>query len=144
MKDYTQQEIWNIYEKLPEDLQKAVFSVENANYLQTICKRFDIEREKMRKIATLEGEVLMGLLTPKEFKISLQEEVGLNQEMAENVFRGINRFIFMPVRETLSALYGVEIEPTRKPEQLEGTEEEVSSQEKDTKPSEDRYREPIE
>jgi len=146
-KTYTDKEMWDVFEKLPEELQKAVFSVENANYIHTICKRYDIDVEKKCMIATFMGRVLMGLLTPKEFKQRLKEEVGLSPKKADNLYRGINRFIFMPVREPLSALYGVEIEPTQKPKEMKGVEEsELGSEEEkpEKPPSEDNYREPIE
>lgn len=138
-KEYTKEEMWDVYKKLPEELQEAVFSPETAEHIRNACKRSDIKKSKIPDIAGFTGQVLMGLLTPKEFKKILREEVGLNKEQVKNVYREINRFIFMPVRETLSALYGVEIEPTKKAQGVEKTEtlEEGES-------SEDRYREPIE
>jgi len=141
MKEYTQQEMWDIYEKLPEDLQQAVWSPETAEHVRNACKRSSVEQDKIPQVAKFTGRVLMGLLTPEEFKIRLKEEVELSEEVIQNVFRGINRFVFMPVRETLSALYGIEIEPTKKPREVEG----VKGKEQPKKASgADKYREPIE
>lgn len=139
-KEYTKEEMWDIYEKLPEDLQEAVFSPKTAEHIRNGCKRSDIEEDKVPEVASFTGHVLMGLLTPTEFKKRLREEVNLTEKQVKNLYREINRFVFMPVRETLSALYGVEIEPTKKPESLEETE---TSRDKKS-PSEDKYREPIE
>lgn len=139
-KKYTKQELWDVYEKLPEDLQEAVFAPETAEHINKACERIELE-EKVPQVAKFTGRVLMGLLTPKEFKKRLSEDVDLSKEQVKPVYREINRFIFMPVLETLSALYGVEIEPTKKPRGLEGKEK-TEGEEKG--PSEDKYREPIE
>lgn len=148
MKQYTKQELWDVYEKLPEDLQQAIFSVEVAEHINNTCERSNVSNNKVSQVAKFTGRVLMGLLTPEEFKIRLKEEVKLSEPAVKNVFRGINRLVFMPVRETLSALYGTEIKPTKKPEGLEEAEEtsEVKTetgQEQKERSQQDKYREPI-
>jgi len=142
-KEYTKKELWDVYEKLPEDLQEAVFSPETAEHIRNGCKRSDVSEEKIPEVAKFTGRVLMGLLTPEEFKKRLKEDVELNKEQVKTLYREINRFVFMPVRETLSALYGVEIEPSKKPQGAEGMKRTEKSGQED-KGSEDSYREPIE
>lgn len=145
MKEYTQQEMWDVYEKLPEELQEAIWSPDTAKHIRNACKRSDVDKDKIPTVATLTGRVLMGLLTPKEFKVNLQKDAGLSEKAAQNVFQELNRFVFMPVRETLSALYGIEIEPTKKAKEFEERGEAGPQDEgQEKKASEDKYREPIE
>lgn len=139
-KEYTKKEFWDIYEKLPDELQEAIFSPDTAEHVNNACERHELGTERTSQVAKFTGRVLMGLLTPEEFKKRLKVDVELTQEQIKNIYREINRFVFMPVRETLSALYGVEIEPSKKPEGVRVSGE--SGQDK--KGSEDRYREPIE
>lgn len=139
-REYTKKEMWDIYEKLPENLQEAVFSPKTAEHVRNACRRANVDEELISEVASFTGRVLMGLLTPKEFKKRLEEELELNQQQVKSLYREINRFILMPVRETLSALYGVEIEPTKKAQGAEGSKQ---SDQQD-KGSSDQYREPIE
>jgi len=139
VKEYTKKEFWNIYEKLPDELQEAIFSPETADHIKQACERSGVDQNS--EVARLTGQVLMGLLTPKEFKKTLREDLELTQEQVKSLYREINRFILLPVRETLSALYGVAIKPTKKPQRVEGSREGSQEKEKNT---DDRYREPIE
>ena len=142
-KQYSKKELWDVYEKLPEDLQEAIFSPDTAEHIRNVCKRSEVKEEKISAVASLVGQVLMGLLTPEEFKKRLKEDLELSEEQVKSIFREINRFIFMPVRETLSALYGVEVKPTKKPQGAEEAEEAKQSNQQKKSP-EDKYREPIE
>lgn len=137
-KKYTKDELWDIYEKLPEELQEAIFSADTAKYIKRACERANVNQNS--EVARFTGQVLMGLLTPQELKKTLREDLELSKKQVRSVYREINRFIFMPVRETLSALYGTEIKPTKKPREVK--EAESSKEEKSS--SEDKYREPIE
>ena len=137
---YSKDELWDVYEKLPEELQEAIFSADTAEHIKQACKRADVDKNS--EVARFTGQVLMGLLTPKEFKQTLKEDLELSEKQIKGVYREINRFVFMPVRETLSALYGVKIKTTKKPEGVErSTDDDSESGEKSPG---DRYREPIE
>jgi len=143
---YSKQEFWDIYENLPEELQETIFSEKTAEYINTVCEKQEIEPEKISEVARFTGRVLMGLLKPEEFKQLMQEDLDLSKEKAENVFRGISRLVFMPHRQTLEALHGIEISSLPKPETPSGeTEEKISPKREapDKKPGKDRYREPI-
>jgi len=137
--DYTKEELWRLYEKVPQELKDAVFAVETAEYTSDICERYDIKGEMVSEMAKQVRNVLLGLLPPEDFQNILEAELKLEKETAEKVAREINRFIFYPVKPELEQLYktgGV------------SAEEEISrptERKTEEKPAgEDRYREPLE
>jgi hypothetical protein len=136
---YTKDELWKLYEKLPEELKEAVFSGETADHIWNICERYDVD--DISEIAKLTGNVLLGVLPPGDFQETLEKELKLKKDVAKKVAQEINRFIFYPVKSSLEELYKIEITPPAKPTRAAAPPEEK-------KPAEpkkaDVYREPIE
>lgn len=113
-KKLTREQIWKLYEKLPQELQDVFFSQETGDVTHEICKRNEV-LEKLSDIVEYVGQVLLGVLPPDEFQQTLEKEVGLEKDVAKKVSREINRFIFYPVKSSLEQLYKIEIAPPAKP-----------------------------
>ena len=113
--EFLREQLWKLYEKLPEELQEAIFSAETAETIGNICERNKVTEDKIPEVAKFIGRVLMGLLPPNELEKTLTKEVKLKTEVAINVAREINRFIFFPLKEVLSRLYEIEIAPPARP-----------------------------
>ncbi len=110
MFEYPQEQVWKIYEQLPDDLKDAVFSEQTAKSISNVCEKNNITDEKqVSQIAKLTGDVILGLLPPQELQQSLEQEVKLNPEIAKKISFGMHRFIFFPVKHSLNALYQTEI-----------------------------------
>jgi len=143
---YTQEQIDEIVEKLPEELQEAIFSVETTNAVWNAYEAQDIVDGKIRKkISQYVGWVLMGLVLPSEFQGILEKEVKLPKNIAKEIARDINRFVFYPVRPALEQLHRMEIEVSAKivtPEPSLGEVEQPKTEERPSGP--DTYRESIE
>ncbi len=103
-KEYSKEEWWKLYEGLPDELKRALFSADNAQALSEICKRYEI-LDKTSEIAKYLGRVLLGVLPVDEFKIALREELKFDEKLAREVFHDINRFIFLSVKGSLATLY---------------------------------------
>lgn len=143
--EYVREQLWKLYQKLPEELQEAIFSAETADNIDSVCTGNKVEEKKVPDVAKYTGRVLMGLLPPEEFEKTLVKEVKLKTEVAKNVAREINRFIFFPVKEVLSQIYKVEIAPpVRPPGVIPEVKPEVPPEEEEKPKREDVYREPIE
>jgi hypothetical protein len=113
--EHLREQLWKLYEKLPEELREAIFSVETADTIDSICERNGVPKIKVSELTKKTGQVLMGLLPPNEFENALRKEAKLGAETAKNVAREVNRFIFFPLKEVLSQLYEVEIAPPARP-----------------------------
>jgi hypothetical protein len=137
-REYTQEELWELYEKLPKELKEVVFAGETAEHISSTCGRFSINEKTIREVAKYVRNVLLGLLTPEDFQRVLEEDLKLEKETARNLSQEIDRFIFYPVKPALEQLYGAE-----KTEEKKTTEEVIIEQPKKNT-GQDKYREPIE
>ena len=138
-KQYTQEQLDKIYEKLPEELQEAIFSMETATEIGDTCESYGIRDNRVREVAEQAGYVLMGLTLPQEFAEVLEKEVKLPKVLAEAITKDLNRLVFYPVRPALEQLHRMEIEVSARIVTPQPTPE---NKEKLRGP--DSYREPIE
>ena len=142
---YTKEQFWKLYEKLPKELQEAIFSEETANNIYDICLKNKIKEEKVSEIARYTGRVLLGILPPDEFQKTLEKEVGLTKNEASGVAREINRFVFYPVKKSLAGLYKIGATPIKPSTNLTSVKTSKTSSAVEKEPEKtDIYREPIE
>ena len=104
-KQYTREELWKLYDKLPLELKEVVFSNETAEHNWSACERNQVPTEKVSLVAAQVGNVLMGLVLPKDFPTVLQKEVGLKPATAQAVAQEISRFVFYPVKAQLEQIH---------------------------------------
>ena len=142
MPNYSQEELRKLYKNLPQDLKETIVSEDTAETIQTICQRNRIGNSDIPRFAKLVGDVLMGLLPPSDFERSLRVELGLDVANAKNVYRETTRFIFYPVKESLSSFYKIGLAPGGRVIEP-ATKERKAGRKKKTSVS-DAYREPIE
>lgn len=141
MPNYPKEQIWELYKALPEDLQKAAFSEEVANNIQEICTENGItDDDIIFEIAKNIGYIFLGLLPPNELEDVLEKDLEIKKDEAAEIASRINRFVFLPVRESLEALYKIKIEPGLKSKATTLPKEKVEKKPK----KKDKYLEPIE
>lgn len=136
--EYPKEQLWKLYEALPNELKDAIFSEKTADAIHDVCQRNGLEKE-MPQIAKYTGYVLLGLLTPEDFQKALQEELSLKNGVAKKVALEINRFVFFPIKGSLEALYKIEMEKPAIPVKEAAPEEKPIE-----RPGKDIYREPVE
>jgi len=148
-KEYTKEQFWKLYEKLPQELRDALFAEETGDNIHNICQRNKIEKH-LGEIVDYVGQVLLGVLTPEDFQKTLEEELLIEEDVAKKVSQEINRFILYPVKGDLASLYEVEFIPggrIMKPkigEKRAIIEEKRTEEKIKRKAEKDIYREPIE
>ncbi|MDP2665011.1 MAG: hypothetical protein Q8O97_03690 [bacterium] len=109
---YSQEQLWKLYEKLPEELKEKVFSQETADYIFDICERNQIE--EVPKVSYYVGLVLLGVLLPEDLQKALEGELRVKKTVAKSTATEINRFVFYPVKPVLEQLHKMEIEVSAK------------------------------
>jgi len=154
MPDYTKEQLWKLYEKLPEELKEAIFSAETADNIYNICTKNKIEDDRISEVARYTGRVLMGILPIDEFQETLEKEVKLRKIVAKKIAQEINRFVFFPVKESLALVSKIEAAPPLKPlperppevtpPEVVPPPEAMSPEEKEKPKKPDVYRETIE
>lgn len=131
-KEYTREQFWELYEKLPQKLKETIFSGETAENIFNICSKNGIKDNQISEVARYTGRVLLKILSEKEFDKILEKELKINKDISQKIAREINRLIFLPVKSSLSETNTKEkdILPAEQPPQKP--------------PSKDAYREKIE
>ena len=138
MPAYSKEQLNNLFDQLPEELQETIFSLDTSENILNVCRTYGLLSEEVGQISECVGQVLMGLLPPSDFQRAIQDRVGIPEVLARAVTREIHRFVFYPVKPALEQLYKIEIAPSEKP----GVETEQKKPE--APPTKDTYREPIE
>ncbi len=123
----SKEEFWKIYNNLPADLKDSLFSPDTEEVILNISQICNIDDISL--LAKLIGDVLIGLLPPKEFKNKAQKKFGLEDANAQRLETYVQHYVFNPVADDLEVLYG----ETKKKEKEEPLKEE----------REDAYREII-
>lgn len=146
MPDYSKEQLHQLYTDLPEDLQEAIYSEQNARNIQEICAKNSVtDDDLIYEITKNTGYVLLGLLSPNDLLSVLENELKLKQKTAEQVATGITRFIFFPVRVSLEALYKIVIKSPTEPLGTTTGPLETASPPREKKPRKsDVYRETLE
>ncbi|MFA5249280.1 MAG: hypothetical protein WC397_01955 [Candidatus Paceibacterota bacterium] len=103
-KEYTQEEIWAIYETLPEELQEAIFSEKTAEVIFNACADIGGEDGRTSEVGKYAGRVLMGEMPVQEFKISLELDFNLNHEEANSIYTAINEAVFEPLKDSIASI----------------------------------------
>lgn len=139
VKKYSKEQLWKIYQKLPQELKDVLFAEETSDNIYDICKRNDI-LDNLNQIVELVGEVLIGVLPPSEFEETLKEELKLNKGIAKKVAQEVYRFIFFPVKTSLEEIYKIGVLGAS----LEAIKAKPSKKPPTSPKIIDKYREPIE
>ena len=141
-REYSKEQLWELFDKLPEELQQAIFSAQTADHINNICAKNEIGDDLIPEIARYTGLSLLGLLAPEEFAKTLEQELKIEKEKAKKVSWEINRFIFYPVKEALWRLYHPS--PLDKPGIGPPSTQEKPAKKQQEPERPDAYREPIE
>jgi hypothetical protein len=107
MPKLTPQQLREIYLKLPKDLQDAIFSVDSAERIQSIGKKYNLAIDKTGELADETGLVMLGLTHPNNFISNLAQRLKIDKESARKIGEEINNQIFAEIRESLKKVHGM-------------------------------------
>ncbi len=148
MPEYPKEQLSQLYKNLPKDLQEALFSEENTRNLREIClKNGVMDEDIIFKLTKNLAYVFLGLLPPNELQGVLEKELNLKNSQAEQIASEISRYLFLPLKKSLEALYKIEIKPGLQPEALPLPSKTAQAKRKPKKQDihreQDIYKEPI-
>ena len=138
MEELSRDELWIIYETLPDSLKEAIFSEDTADAIMNICRLYDIK--EISKVAKIVGNILSGLLPPDMLNTALVARLEINQSTAKKATMEIEHFILNPLKKDLDKLYK-EDKKEKKGDKEKRNNPQNKNIETETK---DTYREPIE
>jgi hypothetical protein len=99
---------WELYHKLPVELQDALFSTEMGEEIVEICDRYNADLD-----IALDGftEVLLGILPPDQYLDRLGKSLNNDPDAVRRFVHEINRFVLFPVKDALEEVYNLEMTP---------------------------------
>lgn len=113
---YTQQEIQEKYKTLPEELKNAIFSVESADIIQVVSRKYGLHIDQMGELASETGYVLLGFTKPENYIKNLKDRLQIDSQNAKDIALEINSQIFSKVKDFLKLHYEKDyIEPKIEP-----------------------------
>jgi hypothetical protein len=118
MQEYTDEQIREKYNNLPEDLKKAIFGVETAGILKIIGEKYQLYLDKIGVLGNETGLVMLGITHPNNFISNLAERLKIDKETARKIGEEVNNQIFAKVRESLKKIHGIVPPPPQPPPPL--------------------------
>ncbi|MFA5087015.1 MAG: hypothetical protein WC470_01785 [Candidatus Paceibacterota bacterium] len=104
MEEFTKEYFWNTYKTLPEELKEAIFSEKNNQIIYNICSKIGLDEDQTSIVAKYAGRVLMGLLPLKNFSVTLELELNIDENLANQICQEINLAIFKHLRLALNKM----------------------------------------
>jgi hypothetical protein len=112
LKKYTPDEFWDLYAKIPPDLQEALFSEHIAKKIDNISERNEINNASLTEIM---GYVFLGIIRPERLQDNLEKELKLSPDKAKDIAQEVERFILYPLKNSLASILKIDYKPTLSP-----------------------------
>ena len=107
MKNFTEEQIAQMYDNLPEDLKDAIFGLEMNEIVERIGRENQLNIEQIGDLANETGMVMLGVTHPNEFIGNLADRLEIDKEKARAIAQEINEQIFKKVRESLRKIHNM-------------------------------------
>ena len=102
---YTEGQLRESFQTLAPGLRQAISSVDTANAIQEIAKKYLLHVDQMAALAGETGLVLLGLTHPADFIGNLGKRLRLPEEKARDIARDVSAQILSKVRDALRGLH---------------------------------------
>jgi len=94
MRNYTDQELEQIYGQLPEAVKDAMFSADMTQVIEDMRKKYRLQIDQMGGLANETRMILFGLTHPKDYINNLVSRLDIDKETAKQIAQEINQKIF--------------------------------------------------
>ncbi|HEY0907748.1 MAG TPA: hypothetical protein VGE35_00155 [Candidatus Paceibacterota bacterium] len=104
MDEQLEQTIKEAYQKLPDDMKKAVTSLPIMNMMEGIAAKNNLHIDQVGNLYTETVLVLLGLQRTSAFVGNVQKAIGVSAEVARAVAQDVNDQVFVSVRASLQKM----------------------------------------
>ena len=101
MAEYTNEQLLEMYHKLPKDVQEAILSVDTSEAIREIGEKHKLMIDKIGDLADETGLVMLGITRPGQYVSHLIERLEIDQETAQEITEEVNNRILFPIRDSL-------------------------------------------
>ena len=107
MMNISKQQARDRWDTLPDNLKEAIFSEVNADIVWRVGEANHLNEGKIREIATVAGDVVMGFLHPDPDDVSreIQARINIPRPLALDIAKELARKIFLPLKNDLDRIY---------------------------------------
>lgn len=102
------EKLLEMYATLPDDIKRAIFSVDTAKQIMRIGKKYSLSIDQIGELGTHTGMVMVGALHPRGFIQELEKSFRIDRTKATEIGKEINHEIFFPIREELKRIHSME------------------------------------
>ncbi|MEK7630756.1 MAG: hypothetical protein AAB417_01885 [Patescibacteria group bacterium] len=99
MKTFTQQQIIDAYDRLPDPVKDAIFEEATADKIQAVGKKHGLLLDRMGNLAEEVGYVMLGLIPAKEFPEYVMQTCGVSAQKAGEIVTDLNQAVFLPIQD---------------------------------------------
>ncbi|OGZ27271.1 MAG: hypothetical protein A3F95_00055 [Candidatus Nealsonbacteria bacterium RIFCSPLOWO2_12_FULL_39_31] len=107
MKNFTEEQIAQMYDNLPEDLKDSIFGLEMNEIVEKIGRENQLNIEQIGDLANETGMVMLGVTHPNEFIGNLADRLEVDKEKARAIAGEINEQVFKKVRDSLRKIHNM-------------------------------------
>ena len=115
MINISQQQKGERFDRLPESLRYAITSEQTAELTWEVGQANHLNEERIRKLAGLVGYVILGFLNPKGLAKEIQNDLGINNQVAQHISDDIQHKVFVSVSGDIHNLYNAPAQNTPNP-----------------------------
>lgn len=131
---YTNDELYDLFKKLPPDVREAYGSVEYMKVLDEIEKKHGLHIDQAGELSNEIYKLVLGITLPQKFISAVASSVRVTPETAREITEEVNQRIFRPVKDSLVQIHKMK-ESAEKPEDELSLKEEVGIDEIPEAPS---------
>ncbi|MEK7614155.1 MAG: hypothetical protein AAB428_00610 [Patescibacteria group bacterium] len=105
--DVIDAEVEEKYKTLPEDVRKAITSVEVSAKITGLAEKYRLHIDKADELSDETGLVMLGLTHPRDYLNNLKKRLEIPEDLAREIVADINNQIFLPIRQSLKKIHNM-------------------------------------
>ncbi len=109
MNTLNQEQLREIYNSLPEDIQNTMGSAETSATVQRIAKNYGLSIDQMGELAEEIGLTMLGVHTLTDMPKNIALALGGDLTVGNSIYRDINGSIFLKVRANLERVHDLRV-----------------------------------
>ncbi len=108
MKNYTEQELKEKYQRLPEEIKEAMFSDDLGKAMKDLAVKYGIDIDTIEEIESSARMVMFGLIHLDDFAAFLSRDLKIDIGVASKMTHEIAREVFAKISGPLSVVSAAE------------------------------------